>query len=124
MLIFASLVVQSITEGWLPPETRSFLGIQSSVLDAEIDVTSQSQMIYTLWWSVTFISVLTSVGVILFRRWGRTLFVFVSILTLLMIPFTEIYVDTGWTVLVGSVVGIVEGMIISLMFFSPLRKLF
>ncbi len=123
-LIFGSLVVQSITDSWMSPEMRSFLGIELSVVDYLAEVTAPSQMMDALWWGMTIISLLASVGVILFRRWGRTLFVFVSMLNLLLTPFGGIYIDVGWTVLVGSAAGIIEGMIISLMFFSPLRRLF
>lgn len=121
-LIFASLVVQAITDSWMPPEMRSFLGIESSVMEDASDVLSSSRMMETIWWAVTLVFIVASVGLILFRQWGRTLFVFLSILNLLLIPFGEIYVDTGWTVFVGSAAGIVEGMIISLMFFSPIRR--
>jgi hypothetical protein len=124
VLIFSALVVQSITDSWLPPEIQSFLGVERTVLEEGANATSSNQMIDTLWWVVTIISLLASAGIIFFRRWGRTLFVFASILNLLSMPFSELYVDVGWTVFVGSVGGIIEGMIISLMFFSPLRRLF
>ena len=123
-LIFGSLVVQSLTDSWMSPEMRSFLGIDLSVVGDTAEITAPSQMMAVLWWGMTIISLLASVGVILFRRWGRTLFVVVSVLNLLLTPFGGIYIDVGWTVLVGSAAGIIEGMIISLMFFSPLRRLF
>ena len=116
------MVVQAITDSWMPPEMRSFLGVESSVMEEAADVLSPSRMMQTLWWGMTLIFVLASVGLILFRQWGRTLFVFLSILNLLLVPFEEIYADTGWTVFVGSAAYIVEGMIISLMFFSPVRR--
>jgi hypothetical protein len=123
-LIFGSLVVQALTDSWMLPEMRSFLGIELSVVNDVAEVTAPSRMMDALWWGMTVLSLLASVGVILFQRWGRTLFVLVSILGLLLIPFGGIYIDVGWTVLVGSAATIIEGMIISLMFFSPLRKLF
>lgn len=124
LLLFATIVVQSLTDSWLAPEVRSFLGIESSVLDDAAGEVAQGQFMPILWWSVTLISVLASVGVVLFRRWGRTLFVLVSVVSLLLVPFEGLYVDVGLTVLVGSVACLIEGMIIALMFFSPLRKMF
>jgi len=103
---------------------RAFIGVETSVLDDVQDVASPSQMMYTLRWALTLIGLLASVGVLLFRLWGRTLFVFVSIFSLVMIPFDALYVDVGWTVLVGAAAGIIEGMIIALMYFSPLRRVF
>jgi hypothetical protein len=123
-LIFGTLVMQSVTDSWMPPEVRGALGIESSVMEDTADVASSGQMARTLWWGVTLISVLASVGVVLFRRWGRTLFVLASALSLLLTPFGGLYVDVGLTVLVGTAACVVEGMIISLMFFSPLRRLF
>lgn len=123
-LIFGGMLVQSVTDSWMSPEMRSFLGIESSVMESAADVTPQSQGMRALWWALTLLSVSASVGVVLFRRWGRTLFVLVSVLTLVSTPFGGLYVDVGWTVLVGSAAGIIEGMIIALMFFSPLRRLF
>ena len=117
------MVVQSLTEGWLPPEIRNILGMESSVLDDAAGV-AQGQFLPVLWWSVTVISVLASAGLILFRRWGRTLFVLVSVVSLVLTPFEALYVDVGLTVLVGSLACLIEGMIIALMFFSPLRKMF
>lgn len=123
-LNFGSLVVQSITDSWMPPDMRTFLGSDNSVLDDPADVTSLSQMLPALWWAVRFISLLASVGVLLFHRWGRNMFVLVTLLSLAMTPFGGLYIDVGWTVLVGSLAGLIEGMIIALMFFSPLRRLF
>ena len=103
---------------------RAFLGVETSVLDDAQDVASPGQMIYILRWAVTLVGLFASAGVLWFRPWGRTLFVFVSIVSLLMIPFGGLYIDAGWTVLVGSAAGIIEGMIIALMYFSPLRRMF
>jgi hypothetical protein len=123
-LIFASVILQSLTDNWLSPEMRSYLGLESSVLDNAEDAASPSLTMYKLWWAVTLTGLSASVGVVLFRPWGRILFVVVSVVSLLLVPFTELYVDVGWTVMVGSVAAIIEGMIIALMFFSPLRRLF
>jgi hypothetical protein len=41
-------------------------------------------------------------GSILFRWWERTLFVAVSVAHLLLTPFGEVYMDVGWTMMVGS----------------------
>jgi hypothetical protein len=123
-LIFATLIVQSVTDSWLYPEMRGFLGLESSVLDDTQDAASPNQVMHTIWWGERLISLVASAGLIFFRRWGRRLFVVVSAVSVLLTPFGGLYVDVGWTVLVGSVAGIIEGMIIALMYFSPLRKMF
>src|SRR5687767_789683 len=124
LLIFSSAVVQSVTDSWLTPEMRAFLGVETSALDDAQGVASSGQTMYILRWAVTMIGLFASAGVLWFRLWGRTLFVFVSIVSLLMIPFSELYVDAGWTVLAGATAGIIEGMLIALMYFSPLRRVF
>ena len=123
-LIFASVVVKSITDDWLAPDVRGSLEVESSILDDAQDEPPPGQMMHTLWWAVTIIGMLASAGVLFFRPWGRTLFVAVSLVSLLLIPFGGLYVDTAWTVLVGSAAGLIEGMIIALMYFSPLRRMF
>src|SRR5687767_7367617 len=124
VLIFSSAVVQSVTDSWLTPVMRAFLGVETSLLDDEQGVASSGQTLYILRWAVTLIGLFASAGVPWFRAWGRTLFVFVSFVSLLVIPFSEFYVDAGWTVLVGAAAGIIEGMLIALMYFSPLRRVF
>jgi len=123
-LIFAAAVIQSVTDDWLPPEAKILLGVESSLLDGARDDAPWSLVIDIQWWAVILIGLSASAGVLLFRRWGRTLFVAASLISLALSPLSGLYVDVGWTVMVASAAGIAEGMIISLMFFSPLRKLF
>lgn len=63
-LIFATLVVESVTNSWMSPEMRSFLGIERSIVEDAADATSPSQIMHSVWWVATLISVLASVGVI------------------------------------------------------------
>lgn len=124
LLLFATLMVQSATNEWLDPELRSFLGVESSIMEGPAASGTEHLLQDALWWTITLLSLLASVGVILFRRWGRRLFLVVTVASLLTVPLTGLYVDVGLTVMVASAAALIEGMIVALMYFSPLRKAF
>src|SRR3712207_1097982 len=86
LLLFAATVVQSMTDAWLPPEMRSFLGVESSVLDEAAHAGPSDYIEQSLWWGLTLASILASAGLVLFRPWGRVLFALVSAAWFVLIP--------------------------------------
>jgi hypothetical protein len=124
LLVFASTVVQSVTDGWLPPELQGYLDLNRSLLDDARGDGSPFDTTSALWWVMTLASLAASAGVLFFRRWGRTLFVAVAAVGVLLVPIGGLYVDVGWTVMLSSLAGLCEGALIALMYFSPLRKMF
>lgn len=124
LLVFAAMVVQSVTDGWLPPELQGHLGLDRSLLDEAQGDEPPFEAARALWWVLMPASLAASAGVLFFRRWGRTLFVAVAAVGVLLVPIGGLYVDVGWTVMVSSLAGLCEGALIALMYFSPLRRLF
>jgi hypothetical protein len=123
LLVFAVLVVQSATESWLPPEAQGFADAEGSLF-GEADGDPRFALTRWLWWVLMSGSLLASVGALFFRPWARTLFVLTAVGFVLCAPLYEFYLDTGWTVMLGGLAGLCEGVIIALMYFSPARRLF
>lgn len=124
LLVFAALAAQSATDGWLPPEMRGFLGAEESLLDGGQDADAGLDALGALWWGLRLAALVASVGVVLFRPWARALFTAVGVAGALLPSVSGLYVDIGLTVMLGALAGLAEGMIIALMYFSPLRKMF
>jgi hypothetical protein len=125
LLVLGAIVVHEITDRSLPPELKSYLGIDESVLNAQIaSVTPLSDVPYWLGTAIILTGLAASVGLCLGERWGRSLFLVTFAAALLTTPLTEFYLSTGWTAFVSYLVGTTEGMIIALAYFSPVRRMF
>ena len=123
LLAIAIVVVQYVTESSLPPELLGYLSNYESILIP--DKQSILELLTDIPFLIqTLLGIVAAVGLILFRTWGRPVFlIYIAaelVLSLLMGP----YVSTGWTVFVGYVYSILEGMILALIYFSPIRKMF
>jgi len=123
LLAIAIVVVQYVTESSLPPELLGYLSNYESILIP--DKQSILELLTDIPFLIqTLLGIVAAVGLILFTTWGRPVFlIYIAaelVLSLLMGP----YVSTGWTVFVGYVYSILEGMILALIYFSPIRKMF
>ena len=64
LLALVSVFVQRITDETLPPELKSYLGIDQSVFNA------QSVDFFDWWWaSIVVLSVVASIGLCFGKRW-------------------------------------------------------
>lgn len=125
LLGIALIFVEELTEGLLPPDVRSALGVQASVLDAdEPSGLFLSELPFLLDTTFTFVHVVAAVGLCLGRRWGRTLFVVCFVGVWLLTPFYAFFLMTQWTAMLAYLYGATEGMILALVFFSHLRRMF
>ena len=125
LLILASIMVQEVTDRSLPPELRSYLGIDESVLNTQMTaVAPLSDVPYWLGTAIIVIGLVASFGLYLGKRWGRSLFFLTFVASLLVTLLTPVYIDTGWTVFVSYLVGITEGMILGLAYFSHVKRMF
>ena len=125
LLVFGSIIVDEISYTSLPPELRSYLGLDNSVLNAQItSVTPLSDVPYWLGWLSLLTGVVASVGLCLAQRWGRTLYLATFLLALFLTLTTEFYLASGASSFVYYLAGTTEGMIIALVYFSPVRRLF
>ena len=125
LLILASMVVQEITDRFLPPELRSYLGIDESVMNTQITgVTSLSDVPYWIGTAIILIGLVAALGLYLGKRWGRSVFLLNCLATLLVTLLTDFYVSTGWTSFVSYLVAITDGMILGLAYFSHVKRMF
>jgi hypothetical protein len=125
LLLLATIVVQQITDRWLPPELRAYFGIDESVLNVQItSITPFSDVPYWVGIVLIVTGVIGSIGMCFGKRWGRTLYLLTFIASLGSTLLTPFYLNTGTTVFVSYLVGTTEGMILGLAYFSHIRRLF
>jgi hypothetical protein len=121
--VFASLIVYEMTIGSVAPELGGYLDGGSVVEEAGRGGLS-SGYIDWLYYVHLFASLVASLGLFLFQSWGRPLFLLCVIFYVLTTPGNESYVNTGWASALGYLASLFEGMILALIFFSHLRRLF
>ena len=116
-------VTQYLTESLLPPALLGYLNDQATILvpDRYSVVELLTDIPFIL---QTLLGLLAAVGLILFRTWGRPVFLVYIAAELIISLLTGPYVNTGWTVFVGYVCSLTEGSILALIYFSPIRKMF
>ena len=119
LLVIAGVIVSFATENSLPPELQSYLErventplANGEIVLAVVDVTF-----------VVFAVVLT-VGLFRFRRWAKTLLPMNFILGLVLIPINGPSVESGWASSLFYLGSLVDGIILALVYFSPLREFF
>jgi hypothetical protein len=117
------IAITYLTESSLPPELLGYLADYDTILIPD------RYSVFELLTDVAFIietilGLLAAVGLILFRPWGRPVFLIYVAAGLLITLITGPHVSTGWTALFGYACGIVEGAIVALAYFSPIREMF
>jgi hypothetical protein len=116
-------VVAGMTEGLLPPELRA--ADTASVFDTALaPVTDRARAADLFVVAVDFLTFVAAAGLFAGRRWGRTLYL-LCVVAMAVSPFSPpFYVSTWWDGLFGYLYGITQGAILSLVYFSHLRRLF
>ncbi|HEV2803193.1 MAG TPA: hypothetical protein VGW12_22185 [Pyrinomonadaceae bacterium] len=124
VFVFVSLIVYEMTVGSLPPELVGYIGVGGSVVEEPGGGGLARGFTDWLYYAELCVSVVASLGLFLFKSWGRPLFLLVTIFFVLTTPAYESFVSTGWSAALTYVATLFEGMIIALIFFSHLRRLF
>jgi hypothetical protein len=121
LLILVSVAVQEVTDKSFPPELKSYLGIDESVLSPPV-----SGFYGWNWVTLVIIlaGVIASIGLCFGKRWGRELYLLTFLAALFTTLMGDLYVDTTWTVFVSYLVGTTEGMILGLAYFSHIKRMF
>ena len=123
VLAIIIVVVQYVTEGSLPPELLGYLSNYETILIP--DRFSIIELLTDLPFLIqTLLGILAAVGLILFRSWGRPVFLIYIAAALVVSLLTGPHINTGWTVVVGYFCSLVEGVILALIYFSPIREMF
>ena len=122
---FGWFLVDEVTTGAIPEELRGYFGLDQSVLGTPADYDPFfGDLPYTLFVVVTVLGVAAAVGLCLGQNWGRRLFVFCIGCEIVLAPLTPYSIGTGWGGMVGYLYGITAGMVLALVYFSPLRRMF
>jgi len=119
LLTITAAIVFLSTRTSLPTELKTYLENQKSIGESTADS-------ILLWVDVSLLvfAIAASIGLLLFKRWARRLVILVYLFSVLLIPTRAVYIDTGWSQLVFSLANMTGGMILALVFFSPLSALF
>ena len=123
ILTIGTVVVQYLTESSLPPELLGYLSDYETILIP--DRLSMIELLTDIPFLVqTLLGILAAIGLILFRTWGRPVYLVYIAAELIITVLAGPYISTGWTDFAGYVSSITEGLILALMYFSPVRKMF
>ncbi|MBC7930354.1 MAG: hypothetical protein H7Z38_07265 [Rubrivivax sp.] len=124
-LLFGGYVVQGMTDASLPPELQDAFGVRGSDFNSLADSYSLGdQLLYSLSYARDILMLLGAIGLCLGRRWGRMLYTISFIVAIISTPLWPFYVGTNWSVLLFALYDTTEGMILALVYFSHLRRMF
>ena len=126
VLLFAMYPVGALTDSMLPAEPAGPFDTEASIMegyggrgpafyDDPLNLASLA---------VNFATLAAAVGLFYARRWGRTLYLLSFVASLFVMALTPFYLNAGLTVALGSLYGTSEGMILGLVYFSHLRRMF
>jgi hypothetical protein len=117
ILLFAFTLMTEMTH-------NAFTEDESVFVTEESSWPPFSDVSYWLGWIFLVTGLIAAVGICLEQRWARTLFSLTIAAAIISMPLTEFYVSWGWASLVGYLSAASEGMIIALMYFSPVKRMF
>lgn len=122
LLVVAYIVVSMITESLLSPEIISDLDTQ---LNTPITL---FEIILLIIAAIYYIfCIVLSVGLFLFKKWAKTILLpsyVLSSLFFLLFFNTKPVIETGWASFLGDILSLVEGIILALVYFSPISRAF
>lgn len=123
ILAIVLLVVMYVTESSLPPELLGYLsGYETILVPDRYSILELSTNIPFL--IERSLGILAVVGLIRFKAWGKSVFLIYLGVELILMVLSGPHVSTGWTSFVGYIYSVVEGVILALIYFSPIRKMF
>ena len=114
-----SIVVSLLTESSLPEPLRAFLDAES-----EAEITGREMILLAAAIPLIILLIVSSIGLFLFWRPARILYLITIVTGLLLTPFFGPYVDAGWGTTFQEAAIIVSGIILTLIYFSPLKDLY
>lgn len=122
---FGWYLAEEAAQGAIPEELRAVFGLDQSVLATPADYdTAYGDLPYTVFVGVTLLGAVGAAGMCLGRNWGRRLFVFCLAIEVALTPLTPYSIATGWGGFVSYLHSISAGMVLALVYFSPVRRMF
>ena len=119
LLVVAYVVVSITTESLLPSELRSYLDAQ---LNAPITTSDIMLFAVVFIYFISYIAV--SIGVFLFKKWAKTLLLPSIAIASILLIIGGPYIETGLASFCSYFLNLIEGIILALVYFSPIRKMF
>ncbi|GMU20107.1 MAG: hypothetical protein AMXMBFR13_02070 [Phycisphaerae bacterium] len=114
-----SIVVSLFTESMLPEPLRAFLEAES-----EAEITAREMVMIAAAIPLIILLLVSSIGLFFFWRPARILYLLTVVLGLAMTPLLGPYVDSGWATTFEEIAVIISGVILALVYYSPLRDLY
>jgi hypothetical protein len=115
----AAVIVFLATRQYLPTELTPYFESRR-----RLGATQFERVVVWIEIVLFFFSVADSVGLFLFRRWAKLLLIPLYTVATLLIPTDAVYIQTGWERMLFGISTLFGGMIIALVFFSPLAEVF
>jgi hypothetical protein len=119
LLAITGGIVTVFTESLLPDELQAY---EQAV--SEADVTTREWVLLGVGIVLLVFLLVSSIGLFVFWRPARLLYFCTVIGGLALTPFYGPYVDAGWGTLFQEMAMIVSGVILALIYCSPLRDLY
>lgn len=121
LLLILTMILYVTTKKLLPPELRAYFETQQNL---PLTNTETIFLWIILGWLV--FAFVNSIWLFMFKNWARRTFVLLLIINVLItpIPIGTGYVMTGWTMLTYYLSAVVDGVLIALMYFSPISEMF
>jgi hypothetical protein len=113
LIMLISVIVDLATEQYLPPELVYYLeSAKPSTLE---------------WFATGFILIgvlVASIGLYRIKRWGRTLFLWVNVLSLILSPLFGVGISSGWALVGYGLSSILSGGILFTTYLPPIANHF
>lgn len=119
VLIAVGVVIGIIGEAWLPEPLRAFEQAR-----AEADMTTRDWILVGVGIPLIIAVPVASIGLMCFWRPARPLYLASIVAAALLMPLGGPYITSGWAETLESVSLTVSGVVLAVIYFSPLRDLY
>lgn len=114
-----TIIVHTLTESTLPPPLLEYVESQPSGSITGLDI-----FLFAAAAGILIMLVVSSVGLLVFWRPSRLLYLLTLVVALLIAPLLGPEVNTGWEAPFDEAASVVSGAILALAYFSPIKVLF
>lgn len=119
LLLVLSIVGAFVSEASLPEPLRAYEQARS-----EADFTVKEWVLVGVSVPLVIAWLVSSVGLFFFWRSARTMYLVTLIGSSAVTPFTDAYITAGWVQVIDGVSLIVTGIVLALIYASPLKESF
>lgn len=119
ILIVISGIVSIVGEAWLPEQLQAFEQAR-----AEADATTSDWVLMIVGVPLVIAVLMSFIGLLVFWHPARPLYFATLVAAALLTPFGGSYVTPGWAQAIDGVSSIVSGVLLAVIYFSPLRELY